>query len=262
MCAVIRCSAMAVLVVAALGLSARSAAACGCFEFPACANVSGAPASGIREAEAIFVGRVLEHSAIETRFRIERMFVGRPAQELTLGPLAGTQGRTGNVVSTCDMHFRTGERYLVYARRHSDTGDLVTSTCARNKLMSDPRAKADVAYLDARAKGLPTSGWVSGMVEEGDYTAADGTWESRRLAGVRVIATPPAGEKKVAITNDDGFYFFSGLTPAWRLTADLPPPYMPHDGMIGRRDGSETGGVEWLSGLNCAEADIHARRTR
>ena len=47
---------------------------------------------------------------------------------------------------------------------------------------------------------------------------------------------------------------------AWRITADLPPPYLPHDGAIGRLDGSETPGVVWQSGLTCAEGDIHAQR--
>lgn len=255
--ATLRCSAVAALASAAIGISVESASACGCAEFPVCGNVNGGP--GVRAADAIFVGLVLERNQIETRFRVERMFIGKPAQELTLGPLTGFAGRTGQVVSSCDVRFTVGERYLVYARRHAETGDLVTSECARNKLMSDPRARGDLAYLDARTAGLPTNGWVSGIVEAGDYST--GEWVGRRLAGVRVIATRPVAEKKVAFTNADGVYVFSGLTPAWRITADLPPPYVPHDGVIGRRDGAETAGVVWPVGLNCAEADIHAQRS-
>src|SRR5688500_6496193 len=253
-----RCSVVAALAAMAIGLSAESASACGCVEFPVCAGVDGTP--DMRAADAIFVGRVIESSQIETRFRVERMFAGESAPELTLGPLTGFAGRTGNVVSSCDMGFKPGERYLVYAVRHKETGDLVTSSCARNKLMSDPRAAADLAYLEARAKRLPTNGWVSGIVEEGDYST--GVWEGRRLAGVRVVASPPAGEKKVAITNDAGVYFFSGLTPAWRIRAELPASYLPHDGVFGRRDGSETSSIPWQPTLSCAEADVHAVRTR
>ncbi len=244
------------LAVAAIALSVESAAACGCVDTPVCAFADGM--DGVRAADAVFVGRVLAHSSIETRFRIERMVVGKQAQELTLGPLAGFAGKTGKTISSCDMPFTVGERYLVYAFRHSETGDLVTSRCSRTQLISSPRAAADLAFFDARAQRQSTAGWVSGIVEDGDYDT--GEWVGRRLAGVRVVATRPVAERKVAYTNADGVYVFSGLSPAWRITAELPPPYLPHDGAIGRRDGSETPGVDWRPGLSCAEADIHALR--
>jgi hypothetical protein len=253
-----RCSVVAALAAVAIGLAVRPASACGCVEFSVCAGVNGTP--DMRAADAIFVGRVVDSNRIETRFRVERMFAGESAPELTIGPLTGVAGRAGNVVSSCDMGFKPGESYLVYAVRHKETGDLVTSFCARNKLISDPRAGADLAYLEARAKRLPTNGWVSGIVEEGDYST--GMWEGRRLAGVRVVAFPPAGEKKVTFTNDDGVYFFSGLTPAWRIRAELPASYVPHDGVFGRRDGSETSSIAWPPTLSCAEADVHALRKR
>lgn len=252
-----RCFAVVVLAAAAFGFSVESASACGCVEAPVCALVTGAPPP-THAADAIFVGLVLEHSSIETRFRVERLFVGEPAQELRLGPLVGAAGKTGRVISSCDQRFIAGQRYLVYAHRHRETNDLVTSRCSRNQLISDWRASADLAYLEARARRLPTNGWVSGIVEEGSY--ATGEWVGHRLAGVRVIASPPAGEPKVAYTNSEGIYFFAGLTPAWRVTVDLPPPYLPHDGMFGRRDGSETRGVPWLPGFTCAQADIHVLR--
>ena len=251
-----RCSAVAALAAAAIGLSAESASACGCVQSPVCAVVASAPP--FRAADAVFVGEVLAHSSIETRIRVERMFVGDPSQEVTLGPLVGAAGKTGRVMSSCDQRFTVGKRYLVFAHRHSETNDLVTSSCSRNTLIPDVRASADLAYLEARARRLPTNGWVSGIVEEGSY--ATGEWVGHRLAGVRLIATPPAGERKVAYTNSEGIYTFTGLTPAWRVTADLPPPFLPHDGMFGRRDESETRGVPWIPGLTCAQADIHVLR--
>jgi hypothetical protein len=195
------------------------------------------------------------------------MLVGQPAAEITLGPDIDTvTSATPYISSNCDLGFALKRRYLVYAYRDPETGYLSTSLCSRTTDMSDPRAAADIAYFDARAAGRPTEGWLSGVVEERHYDSSRGPdgrvreWITRPVRGIRITATSPAGEFRSTVTNADGWYQFAGLVPGeWRVRADLPAPFAPHDGMVEAPNFGPLPEVVWFRDATCAQADIDAR---
>jgi len=194
------------------------------------------------------------------------MLVGSPAAEITLGPDIKTVTSAMTISSSCDLGFTLKRRYLVYAYRDPQTGYLSTSLCSRTTDMSDPRAAADIAYFDARAAGKPTDGWLSGVVEERHYDPSRGPdgrvreWMTRPVRGIRITATSPASESRSTVTNANGWYRFTGLAPAeWRVKADLPAPFAPHDGMVEAPNFAPQSEVVWFRDATCAEADIDAR---
>ena len=184
------------------------------------------------------------------------MVVGDPSSELTLH-------RSG---SNCDLGFSTGERYLVYGYRDAKNGNLGTSMCTRTRRMNDPRADADIAYFDARRAGRSTGGWLSGVVEERHYDHSRGPDGhvrgeiARPLASIRVTVSSSSGESHSTVTDANGRYVFTGLTPInWRLLADLPTPFKSHDGLVGSRYMRPLPTVSWPRNASCAEADVDAR---
>ena len=236
----------------------------------------------------VFVGTVTEFKHPVTRFRVERVLVGAPAKEITLGPVAGLAAAVQTTkeitlasaaglaasspaamisASDCAIGFKAGERYLVYAYRDMQTGDLYTSMCSRTRRMSDPEAQVDLTYFEARDAGGPTSGWLSGIVRELHYDSSRGPdgrvkeWIVSPLSGIRVTATSPTGETHTTVTRDGGVYVFTGLTLSWdwQVKADLPRPFQPHDGLVTARYHGPTPTVPWSKGTTCAEANIDAR---
>lgn len=242
------------VLVAAIGGMSDRVGACRCAGVPVCYAANDSPLG--RAANVVFVGRVIQSTYPATRLHVERMVVGDPSSELTV---------TGSG-SDCDLGFSTGERYLVYAYRNANTGTLQTSMCSRTRRIRDPRAAADLAYFDARSAGRPTAGWLSGVVEERHYDHSRGPdgrvreWIVRPLGGIRVTVSSPTGESHSTVTDANGRYVFTDLTPInWRLRAALPTPFQPHDALVSSRYNGPLPTVMWLKNASCAEADVDAR---
>ena len=258
--------ALAFLVATIIMTSGDSVSTCVCFTMPVCGLDSREPAEG----SVVFIGTAVDTAYPLTRFTVERVLVGPPAAELTLGPRAlRVADGEPRITSSCDLGFSVNKRYLVYARTQPETGDLLTSQCSRTRLASVSQALADIAYFDARAAGRSTVGWLSGAVQEQHYDSSRGPdgyvreWVVRPLSGIRVTATSSDGAIRSTTTNEYGGYFFEGLTPSrnvrWRIKADLPAPFAAHDGTV-RSPGNGPGDVvQWLRNATCAEADVDAR---
>ncbi len=127
-------------VIAFLLLGADEALACRCPPTAASADVS--------RYAAVFSGRVAEvkylPTGVRVRFRVGRVWKGGAAPEVTLF-LEGA-GRP-QVVSSCDITFRKGESYLVYALRAREGGPLTTHKCTRTRRTAE--AAEDFAALGA-----------------------------------------------------------------------------------------------------------------
>lgn len=265
---VARLGVLALLIAGVVISTGDSVGTCSCGGGPVCGIVLPGRAAAPDDS-VVFIGTATSARFPSTRFSVERVLVGPPATELTIGPRSQpvVEGAP-RVTSSCDIGFSENSRYLVYAWR-TPAGDLMTSLCSRTRLACDPQAMADVAYYEARAAGRSTAGRLSGVVEERHYDSsrdADGQvreWVTRPLAGVRVTATSPEGAAHSTRTDANGLYVFEGLTPSqnppWRIKADLPEPFAPHDGTVSMRFNGPRPVVTWFKNSECAEANVHAR---
>jgi hypothetical protein len=210
---------------------APDAAACDCGSPTVCTAAS--------TAEAIFVGRATGFTS-GVQFEVERAFLGVRPGKITLE----------NTPSNCALRVTLGERYLVYAYRERPAGPLTLSMCTRTRPLSDPLARADVAYLTHRrlGSGRPL---MTGVITDVTMDLATPGAMQRPVAGVRVTATPLDGGRSRTVTTDaDGRYELTKV-PAGRfnITASLPPQFEPLEPVtvtIDERRG-------------CAEANIGVR---
>jgi 5-hydroxyisourate hydrolase-like protein (transthyretin family) len=76
------------------------------------------------------------------RIAIEEYFKGTGDSEIEL--------RGEN--TSCDIHFETGKRYIVYASQNAQTGALGAFSCSRTRLLED-YAKPDLSYLRRIKRG-------------------------------------------------------------------------------------------------------------
>ncbi len=138
-----------------------------------------APPPGVEEAlqraDAVFSGKVIGGLAGPTTFDVEEAWKGVSENQVTVD---GRQSSDPGVVTSCDLNFRGGERYLVYAGRGGQGEDalLQTSLCSRTKLLS--KAEADLQALGPAALTLPGSVEPEASVEPEsvDSTPVSGTW--------------------------------------------------------------------------------------
>ena len=215
-----------------LAFPAADASACSCIgSGPACAAAA--------QATAVFVGRVT--GLIDgVQFEVERALTGIRPGRITVA----------NSNSNCAFPFTLGERYVVYAYG-GNGGMLSTSMCSRNRLLSDPRSRGDIAYFDRRAKGT-AEGLLTGVA--GDYTRDLRSQYPpfRPLAGIRITAWAEDGRGRVHTTStrSDGSYEMSGL-PLGRVRIDarFPNEFEPH----------QIRSTEITERYGCAEADLGTR---
>jgi hypothetical protein len=140
--------ALAGLAVLAVSPSARGCV-CGLIE----------PDTAYRSAVLVFTGTVekvteLTREVVEdgktflssegriTRLKVEKYFKGAGDSEIEL--------RSSN--TSCDISFKVGERYVVYATQNVETGALGAFTCSRTRPVDD-YARPDISYLPRAARG-------------------------------------------------------------------------------------------------------------
>ena len=185
------------------------------------------PCSAYWNSEIVFVGTVAEIGPMTpakggdgkvfstngrfTRFRIEKAF-------------RGVQGETFDTFehgTSCDFHFKVGERYFVYTSRDAKDGRSYVHSCSATKTAE--RAEADIAYAEGVKRNEPTPSIIGSVTREtraraNEYRKRDG------LEGIRVTAD--GGSKNVAevYTDAKGNFRFFGLAPgSYRVRAGTPP---------------------------------------
>ncbi|MBA2338979.1 MAG: hypothetical protein H0V88_01165 [Pyrinomonadaceae bacterium] len=119
-------------------LSSDVAFACRCMRVEASADLS--------RYAAVFSGKAVEVTRLPTslrvKFRVESVWKGADAKEITLFLPRSSDLR---VISSCDIGFKEGESYLVYAFTSKRDGTLTTGKCSRTRKLVD--ANEDFAVL-------------------------------------------------------------------------------------------------------------------
>jgi len=167
---------------------AAEAHACSCVEYGT------PPCAAYWRADAVFTGVVTDfrkpsdasQTSLPTallHFIVEDRFRNINAPEVEVETLHGT---------SCDMEFKKGERWLVYAYRNSATGRLAISPCTRTTRV--PGAAEDLSYIRGLSRGAPEQS-VSGRLAYFKYTP---------LAGMRVEVVGGGGRSLETTTDPEG----------------------------------------------------------
>ena len=198
--------------------SAPLAEACSCIG-------SGPPCQNFFQSEAVFVGTVtgirpLQVQADADRHVFDRRVVAFTVEKRVRGTLGATVDvRTGNGGGDCGFDFKIGERYVVYAYRHTD-GSLGTGICSRTRRAAE--AAEDLAYfaaLPATGSGARLFGTVKHW--ETDY-AAQKTVQYGGVADAQVLVRGARGTYS-AMTDAAGNYSITGIVPGSYEMELLPP---------------------------------------
>ncbi len=84
-------------------------------------------------ASAVFSGEVVELDTFKVKFKVDKLWKGEPAKEITMltGTIKVDEGLYRS--SSCDYRFQKDKKYLVYAYGAFD--ELKTHVCSRIKLI-------------------------------------------------------------------------------------------------------------------------------
>lgn len=189
---------------------ASTANACTCGWASAC--------EAYASASVVFVGRVthtafkavprsfpqnaisttfINGGVISAQFKVEKAFLGvRVGSVEVLGE--GT---------TCDFPFKTGERYLVFADKDSQTGTLHTSVCSGTALLAD--SNDTLAYLRQVAKRPRDATFSGEVVRELPPQNESGT---APIAKTEIIIENGAQQFR-ALTDGNGKFELRGIRP-------------------------------------------------
>ena len=80
----------------------------------------------IEQAQSIFSGRIIGRTATKLRFKVQKWWKGTPYYETFIYA-------DNRVITSCDISFKNGETYLVYAFRSSPENKLETNQCNGTK---------------------------------------------------------------------------------------------------------------------------------
>ncbi len=80
----------------------------------------------IEQAQSIFSGRIIGRTATKLRFKVQKWWKGTPYYETFIYA-------DNKVITSCDISFKNGETYLVYAFRSSPENKLETNQCNGTK---------------------------------------------------------------------------------------------------------------------------------
>ena len=91
-------------------------------------------AKALQEAAAVFSGEVVMLDRFTVRFRVEKIWKGPLAEEISMLTGAKDNGDGTFTSSSCDYGFTKGVRYLVYA--YGPLSELKTHACSRTTQMT------------------------------------------------------------------------------------------------------------------------------
>ena len=224
----------------------ENTAACTCVDSPS-------PWASFQATPVVFVGLVRsieEETAEINRFgNIEKVRTALTAHFVVEEGLKGISNQEVDVVTgggggDCGYHFKSGERYLVYAygterealsssmsrtviggrSSSKQIGALTTSICSRTQPLS--QAQDDLDLIRAVIKGKPQAR-IFGTVHEfvsklGDF---EKDAEYKPKTGLTIKAEGVSG-KYEAITDSGGRFRLDNLKPGkYKVTLILPPAY-------------------------------------
>lgn len=108
-----------------------------------CVCVSTTIPQKIEQAQSLFSGKVIGRTATQIRFKVQKWWKGAPYFETFIYA-------DSKVITSCDVSFKNGETYLVYAFRSSPENKLETNQCTGTKELA--AADEDLKIL---GKGKP-----------------------------------------------------------------------------------------------------------
>ncbi len=108
-----------------------------------CVCVSATIPQKIEQAHTVFSGEVIGRTATKIRFKVQKWWKGTPYYEIFIYA-------DSKVITSCDVSFKNGETYLVYAFRSSPENKLETNECTGTKELT--AADEDLKIL---GKGKP-----------------------------------------------------------------------------------------------------------
>lgn len=202
--------ALCVLTVA----TTNSASACDCATSPPC--------QAARDADVVFVGTVRSIGVTD------RDIGGNPRQSIVVklnveqgfvNASVGTATITMDLGSSCSYSFKTGQKYLVYARKGADS-QLTTSNCSGTRPVAE--AREDLQYLSTM--GAPgNAGRVYGRINQLRRDPAEAEWiDYGPIEGIMVSVRGATFARNV-VSGADGRYEMSGLPPGNATMSVISP---------------------------------------
>ncbi len=200
----------------------KEARACGCVM----SFVKYQPCSAYRNANVVFAGTVTEVGPMLPVKGSDGELFSANGRVTRFKVDDGFRGVTGDVVETtergtsCDFHFKTGERYFVYGTRDPLDGLIYAHSCSSTKSMQ--YAAADLEFARAVARGDSLPGLI-GVVNRETRQSAASYRAQKPIEGVEVVAEGN-GRSLTTKTSSDGRFQFYGLAPGkYRVRARTPP---------------------------------------
>jgi hypothetical protein len=189
----------------------------------------GPPCKAFANIPVVFAGRVVKIATISLKAPSGDPYEDRLIFLEVERSYRGSVGKTAEVVtgsdsSECGYDFRQGERYLVYAYPHPQSGKLYTGICQRTRPISE--AGADLDYLSKKDDPSHGAG-IEGTIEQ---LTRDSRYETRVvgfMAGISVLIQGKSG-RWTTVSQKDGRFRLWGLQPGrYRITPALPKGFLP-----------------------------------
>jgi hypothetical protein len=177
-------------------------------------------ATSLTRADVVFSGRVVASDSFVGQFDVERIWKGPERSRITM--LTGAISLGNGIVqsSSCDFHYTTGQKYVVYASGPESA--LSVPGCSRTAIQTD----AEIQGLDA----LVFPKRIADVVRPCAANAAGSSGELRILiatTGEKALASVTAtldgtGQSRGAMTDTSGHTVFSGLPAGdYKITVSL-----------------------------------------
>lgn len=199
--------------------------ACSCF-------ASGAPCEAFWNASAVFSGTIEKVDVITNERTLAdgtkvygpvRKEVYASVIESFIGIGAETKVKihTGGGGGDCGYNFQEGQKYLIYAYKNPQTGQISTGICTRTRLLE--KAGEDVEYFHSLATAKSGSTIYGGVFQRYIRKEDEPYRKAKPLENILLTFQRDGGEKIEARTDAQGAYRLEGLTPGeYKIRIDTP----------------------------------------
>jgi hypothetical protein len=187
--------------VATVLLMARAGHAC------VCRGAEEPPCLAYHKASAVFVGKVTKFTSPMPKEQLVHFSIEQAFKGVTVGNPIELSTRTD---SDCNVEFKIGTKYFVYAYEVNSRDRLTTDVCTRTQELSS--AKADLEYVHEVAR-FETPTLLLGR---------DGTAPSSLLAGSDVIVEGRGQTLKAVIDKEGAFRIALSGPGSYRITIIAP----------------------------------------